>query len=114
MKFNKRAFLTIGTLLMVALIVACSATQEAPVAQQAEKTDWMFNDIVDAQFVKEHIQIPMPEDVMLIDARPFKPKYVKGHIPMAVSIPDSKFNKMTGQLPESKNSLLIFYCEGPT
>jgi len=114
MKFNKRAFLTIGTLLMAALIVACSATQKAPVAQQAEKTDWMFHDIVDAQFVKEHIQIPMPEDVMLIDARPFKPKYVKGHIPMAVSIPDSKFDKMTGQLPENKNSLLIFYCEGPT
>jgi len=33
---------------------------------------------------------------------------------MAVSIPDSQFEKMTDQLPANKNALLIFYCEGPT
>jgi rhodanese-related sulfurtransferase len=49
---------------------------------------------------------------MLIDARPYKPKYIKGHIPMAVSIPDSQFDKMTDRLPADKNSLLIFYCGG--
>jgi rhodanese-related sulfurtransferase len=54
----------------------------------------------------------MSENVMLIDARPYKPKYVKGHIPMAVSIPDSQFDKMTDKLPANKNSLLIFYCGG--
>ena len=114
MKFNKRLFLMLGTILMVAFLVACAAPQKAPVAQQPEEADWKFHTIVDAQFVKEHIQIPMPEDVMLVDARPFKPKYVAGHIPMAVSIPDSKFDKMTGQLPQDKDALLIFYCEGPT
>jgi rhodanese-related sulfurtransferase len=41
-------------------------------------------------------------------------KYDQGHIPMAVSIPDSKFDKMTAQLPKDKNALLIFYCGGPT
>ena len=54
----------------------------------------------------------MPENVMLIDARPYKPKYIKGHIPLAVSIPNSQFEKMTAELPDDKNSLLIFYCGG--
>jgi rhodanese-related sulfurtransferase len=56
----------------------------------------------------------MPEDVMLIDARPKRAKYDKGHIPMAVNIPGSKFDKMTAKLPADKNALLIFYCQGPT
>jgi rhodanese-related sulfurtransferase len=51
---------------------------------------------------------------MIIDSRPYQPKYVNGHIPAAVSIPDSQFDKMTDKLPQDKNTLLIFYCEGPT
>ena len=47
----------------------------------------------------QHISVPMAEDVMIIDARPKRAKYDKGHIPGAVSIPDSKFDKMTAQLP---------------
>ena len=50
----------------------------------------------------------------IVDARPKRPKYDKGHIPMAVSIPDTQFDKMTAQLPQDKNALLIFYCGGPT
>jgi rhodanese-related sulfurtransferase len=49
---------------------------------------------------------------MIIDSRPKRTKYDKGHIPMAVSIPFSNFNKMTDRLPKDKNALLIFYCEG--
>ena len=49
--------------------------------------EWFFDDLVDAEFVKQHVAVPMPENEMIIDARPFKPKYVKGHIPMAVNIP---------------------------
>ena len=51
---------------------------------------------------------------MLIDARPYKPKYIKGHIPMAVSIPDSQFDKLKGKLPRDENTPLIFYCGGFT
>jgi rhodanese-related sulfurtransferase len=51
---------------------------------------------------------------MIIDSRPYQPKYANGHIPTAVNIPDSQFGQMTGQLPEDKNTLLIFYCGGPT
>ncbi len=31
---------------------------------------------------------------------------------MAVSIPDTKFAKMTDKLPKDKDALLIFYCGG--
>jgi rhodanese-related sulfurtransferase len=64
--------------------------------------------------VQQYAKVPQPEGTMLIDARPYKPKYANGHIPTAVSIPDSQFEKMTDKLPQDKNTLLIFYCEGPT
>lgn len=112
MKFNQRLSLVMAIFLAVAFLTACSTTQKAPVAEQTAEADWVFHDIVDAQFVKEQIRMPIPADVMVIDSRPFKPKYVKGHIPMAVNIPDSQFDKMTDQLPQDKDALLIFYCGG--
>ena len=93
--------------------ISCSHSPVAPETQQAATTDdWKFHDVVDVQFVMEHVKVPMPEGVMLIDARPKRAKYDKGHIPMAVSIPDSKFDQMTSKLPADKNALLIFYCGG--
>ncbi len=53
-------------------------------------------------------------EAVLIDARPKKAKYDKGHIPSAISIPDSDFEKLQGKLPADKNVLLIFYCGGYT
>ena len=53
------------------------------------------------------------DGVMIIDSRPYKPKYVNGHIPTAVNIPFSQFDKMVDKLPEDKTTLLIFYCGGP-
>jgi rhodanese-related sulfurtransferase len=51
---------------------------------------------------------------MIIDSRPYQPKFANGHIPTAISIPDSQFEKMIDKLPEDNSTLLIFYCEGPT
>jgi rhodanese-related sulfurtransferase len=51
--------------------------------------------------------------VTLIDARPAARKYDVGHLPGAINIPDSQFDKLTDKLPADKNALLIFYCEGP-
>jgi rhodanese-related sulfurtransferase len=73
---------------------------------------WRFHDIVEADFVIAHLSIPMTDNVMIIDARPYKPMYIKGHIPGAVSIPDTDFDKKTDLLPADKNALLIFYCGG--
>jgi hypothetical protein len=106
-------FLTLG--LVLALAMGCATTKPAEdTAKAASQADWKFDDIVDVNFVMQHVTVPMAEDVMIIDARPKRAKYDKGHIPGAVSIPDSKFDKMTAQLPASKDALLIFYCGGPT
>ena len=52
--------------------------------------------------------------VMVIDSRPKKAKYDKGHIPGAVSIPDSKFDEFKGLLPQDTSIPLVFYCGGYT
>jgi rhodanese-related sulfurtransferase len=98
--------------LAAALGFGCATTAAPPAAPAAEAAFEPFHAIVDAAFVKQQIQIPMPENVMLIDSRPRRPKYDEGHIPMAVSIPDSQFEKLSAQLPADKNALLIFYCGG--
>ena len=96
------------TLLALALIAGTGAVHAA----QTGGEDWRFHDIVDVRFVMEHLTVPMAEDVMIIDARPKRAKYDKGHIPMAISIPDMEFDKHIDKLPANKNALLIFYCEG--
>ena len=52
--------------------------------------------------------------MVLVDSRPKKPKFDKGHIPTAISIPDSQFEKLKGKLPRDPRTPLIFYCEGYT
>ena len=51
---------------------------------------------------------------VLIDSRSKKPKYDKGHVPSAISLPESQFEKLQGRLPRDENTPLIFYCEGYT
>ncbi len=51
--------------------------------------------------------------MLLVDARP-EFKFKKGHIPTAINIPVSKFEKYIGKLPKDKNKLLVFYCGGFT
>lgn len=107
----KRKLVALLIAILAAAVMAGCSTTTAPA--KTEAPDWRFHDIVDVAFVQQHVKIPMAEGVMLIDARPKRAKYDKGHIPMAISIPDSQFAKMTDNLPKDKNSLLIFYCGGP-
>ena len=102
-------FLVLG--LIMAMALGCTATRKA--VEPAEAA-WRFHDIADVTLVQQYAIVPQPKGAMIIDSRPYKPKYVKGHIPTAVSIPDSQFDKMTDKLPQDKNTLLIFYCGGPT
>ncbi len=62
----------------------------------------------------EYIQKIVGTDskVVLIDSRPKKRKYDKGHIPGALSIPDTQFEQMSDQLPEDRGVPLVFYCGG--
>jgi rhodanese-related sulfurtransferase len=50
----------------------------------------------------------------LVDSRP-APRYNEGHLPYAVSMPNDKFDTLKDKiLPKEKDSLVIFYCAGPT
>lgn len=82
------------------------------VAAGAQPKEGWYRNIVDTSFVKEYAQIPPRKDVMIIDSRPAARRYDVGHIPSAVNIPDSQFDKLKNLLPEDKNKLLIFYCGG--
>ena len=108
--FNRLFAIIFAIFFLTASLTGCTTTQQS--AAPAKPAFEPFHAVVDLDFVKQHVSIPMSEDVMLIDSRPYKPKYIKGHIPMAVSIPDSKFDKMTDKLPADKDALLIFYCGG--
>lgn len=65
---------------------------------------------VSTDYVKK--MIDKKADMVLVDSRPKRKKYDKGHIPTAISISDSQFDKLKGQLPQDKNKPLVFYCGG--
>lgn len=107
--------------LVLAMAVGCSAPQKAPPAAAkpapttaAEPAMVKFHTIVDANFVAKYAIIPKPQGVMIVDSRPTGRKFDPGHIPTAINIPDSAFDKMVDKLPADKSTLLIYYCEGET
>jgi 3-mercaptopyruvate sulfurtransferase SseA len=111
MRVKKLSVVSIMLSLVLALAFGCAATQKTA---EPVKADWQFHDLADLALVQQYGKVPQPQGAMIIDARPYKAKYAKGHIPTAVSIPDSQFAKLTDKLPEDKSTLLIFYCQGPT
>jgi rhodanese-related sulfurtransferase len=56
--------------------------------------------------------IPARDDVTIVDSRPTRKKYDKGHVPGAINIPNTFFDKQVDKLPEDKDQALIFYCGG--
>ena len=66
---------------------------------------------VDVEYVAQQME---GNQTVLIDSRPKKPKFDQGHIPTAISLPDSQFEELQGKLPRDLDTPLIFYCEGPT
>lgn len=52
--------------------------------------------------------------MIVVDSRPKRAKFDKGHIPSAISIPDTQFDKLKGKLPADKATPLVFYCGGFT
>jgi rhodanese-related sulfurtransferase len=111
MKTKRVLMLTIVALMAATMSLGWTVPVEARESAKEDQS-WRYHDIVSLDFVKERVKIPRSDDVMIIDARPYKPKYIKGHIPTAVSIPLSQFDKYIDQLPENKDTLLIFYCGG--
>jgi hypothetical protein len=106
----------IWLLLLAAFVMAfagCATTGKSSEQAKETKTFKRFHDIVDVEFVRQYAKFPRPENSLIIDSRPTRKRFDVGYIPMAINIPDSKFAKMTDKLPENKDTLLIFYCQGP-
>ncbi|QJB55949.1 rhodanese-like domain-containing protein [Pseudodesulfovibrio sp. zrk46] len=100
-------------LLTVVMMLVFAMTAMAGVSLASEAKQFKkFHSIVDYKFVAKYAKMPKPKGVMIVDSRPFKPKYIAGYIPTAVSIPTSQFDKMTDKLPANKDDLVIFYCGG--
>lgn len=111
---GKRLWMAVFLVLVMAMAVGCSTATGTAKAETAKEAAWQFHDITGIDLVKQYARVPQPEGAMIIDSRPYKPKYIKGHIPTAVSMPYSQFDKQIDKLPKDKNDLLIFYCGGPT
>jgi rhodanese-related sulfurtransferase len=97
--------------LPLATLLAPSGFVASAQAQTQTREGW-YKNIVDTEFVKRYVDIPPRKDVILIDARPAARQYDPGHLPGAINIPDSQFDKMTNLLPADKKMLVIVYCGG--
>jgi len=103
--------------LALALLATLAGLPVTLPAQAAESTvvqakEGWYPHLVDEAFVRKHAVLPKPDGVLIIDSRPTARMYDPGHIPTAVSIPDTQFENMTDRLPADKASLLVFYCGG--
>ena len=76
------------------------------------KDGWYNKALVDYDFMRQNVSIPPKKGVMIIDSRPAARQYDPGHIPGAINIPDSQFDKLVDKLPADKATLLLFYCGG--
>jgi len=113
--YRKKWLLPVILLLAMLLVSGCVTTQKATDQAQKDTVEkWQFHSIVDVKFVQQYVKMPKTDNVLIIDSRPKRPKFDKGYIPTAVSIPNSQFAKMVDKLPADKDTLLIFYCQGPT
>jgi rhodanese-related sulfurtransferase len=106
--------------LFVAVIAGLGATPliypvhvfAADAAVIQPRDGWYSKALVDYDFVRQNVSIPPKKGVMIIDSRPAARQYDPGHIPGAVNIPDSQFEKQLDRLPADKTTLLLFYCGG--
>lgn len=101
----------------VAFAAGCAQSPSGPTgAQSAESAEGLvrYKHVVDYAYVKKHAALPRDEKASLIvDSRPAARRYDIGHIPGAINIPDTQFEKHVGLLPADKNAEIIFYCQGP-
>lgn len=95
-----------------------AAQTAAPAAepQASESSLVRYQKVVDYDYVKPLATLPrkIEEGALFIDSRPKARRYDIGHIPGAINLPDTQFEKMVHLLPQDKTRELIFYCQGPT
>ncbi len=95
----------------LAVVLVIAFVLNHPASAMQAQPGW-YSKVVDYNFVKDYAVIPKRNDVAIIDSRPMKRRFNNGHIPGAISIPNTQFDKMVGALPKDKTKMLIFYCGG--
>ena len=98
--------------LVIALGSAGCLLASAADSPIAPRDGWYNKALVGFDFVRSQVDIPPKHGVSVIDSRPAARQYDPGHIPGAINIPDTQFDKLAGKLPADKSTLLIFYCGG--
>lgn len=95
---------------------AAQTTAPAAEPQASESTLVRYPKVVDFAYVKPLATLPrkVEEGALFIDSRPKARRFDIGHIPGAINIPDTQFEKMSHLLPQDKSRELIFYCQGPS
>lgn len=105
-----RIALSAAALAFVPLVHSPAALAQSAAVQPKE--GW-YRHIVEFDFVKPHAELPKDDKAaLLIDSRPAARRYDIGHIPTAINIPDTQFDKHVAKLPADKNALIVFYCQG--
>ena len=96
----------------VAFPIATPATAlAADTAAVQPKAGW-YGKLADFDLMRANVDIPLKKGVVIVDSRPAARQYDPGHIPGAINIPDTQFDKLATKLPADKNTLLLFYCGG--
>lgn len=96
--------------------LAYTPGQEIPAVEVETDVPNPFHTLVDIDFVKpivcDNLLREEPrQDVLLIDSRPKRSRYDRGHIPTAISLPDADFEDKAHLLPADKSTLLVFHCQ---
>ena len=112
MNAKRFGFVALFAAALIAVPALYAADARAADGATIQAREGWYKALVDFDFVRPNVDIPPKKGVMLIDSRPAARQYDPGHIPGAVNIPDSQFDKLVDKLPADKATLLIFYCGG--
>ena len=74
---------------------------EASGATALQPKEGWYKELVGFDFVRANVEIPLKKGVTIIDSRPGARQYDPGHIPGAINIPDSQFDKLAGQIEKT-------------
>ncbi len=107
--------LTLVAALLAAFVAFPIATPSTALAADTAavqpKAGW-YGKLADFDLMRANVDIPLKKGVVIVDSRPAARQYDPGHIPGAINIPDTQFDKLAAKLPADKNTLLLFYCGG--
>lgn len=109
MQVKRSVFLAAVAASLFSLAGLSAQAADAPIAP---RDGWYNQALVGFEFVRDNVDIPPKKNVAIIDSRPAARQFDPGHIPGAINIPDTQFDKQIAKLPADKATLLIFYCGG--